>query len=85
MTHGDTVRDGDRAELARRAISFLDAIGNCMGLAHQRGVAGGRFIPARGDAYEGLLDVLGRQAHCVIIAALRRACGAFGDVSGGKA
>ena len=45
-------------------------------------VAGRRLIPAGGDADEGLVDLVLGQAHRVVVAAVRRAVGAHGDVAG---
>ena len=84
MAHGDAVGDGDGAEFARRAAGLLDALLGRLGLAHQGDVAGRGFVPAAGDADEGLVDLLLGQPHGVIIGAMRRAAGTFGDVAGGQ-
>ena len=57
-----------------------DALLHRLRLAHQRDVARGRLVPAGGDADEGLVDLLARQTHGVIIGAMGRAGGTLGDV-----
>ena len=73
MPHGDAVGDGDGAEFARRAVGGDNALLDGLRLAHQRDVAGRGLVPAGGDADEGLMDLLARQTHRVIIGAMRRA------------
>ena len=73
MPHGDAVGDGDGAEFARRAVGGDDAFLHGLRLAHQRDVAGRGLVPAGGDADEGLVDLLARQTHRVIIGAMRGA------------
>src|SRR5262249_463653 len=53
-------------------------------LAHQRDVAGGGFVPARGHAHEGLGDLFLGQPHRIIIRAVRRALGPHSGVARGK-
>ena len=81
MTHGDAVGHGDGAELARGAAGGGDALLDGLRLAHQRDVAGRGFVPAGGDADEGLVDLPGRQTHRVIIRAVRRPLWTFGNVT----
>src|ERR1044071_6958271 len=57
VSHRDAVRDGDRAELAGRTTGFLDTLLGGLCLAHQRDVAGRRFVPARHDADERLVNL----------------------------
>src|SRR5581483_5793547 len=73
--------DGDGAEFARRAVGGGDALLHGLRLAHQGDVAGGGFVPAGGDADEGLVDLLARQTHRVVIRAMRRAGGPLGHVA----
>src|SRR5260370_16180742 len=73
MAHGDAVGHGDGAELARRGAAGGDALLHRLGLAHERNVAGGGLVPAGGDADEGLMDLLAREPHGVIVGALRSA------------
>ena len=80
VPHRDTVGHRDGAEFARRAAGGRDAFLDRLRLAHQRDIARCRLVPAAGDADEGLMDLLGRQPHRVIVGPVRRARGAFGHV-----
>ena len=62
VTHGDAVGHGDGAEFARRAARRGDALLHRLRLAHQRDVARRCFVPAGGDADEGLMDLLASSA-----------------------
>ena len=73
VPHGDAVGDGDGAELAGRAVLRGHALLHGLRLAHQRDVARGRLVPAGGDADEGLMNLLARQPHRVIVRAMRGA------------
>ncbi len=84
MAHGDAVGHGDGAEFARRAAGFLDALLRRLRLAHQGDVAGRGFVPAGGDADEGLVDLLLGQAHGVEIGAVRRPLRPLGHMAAGK-
>jgi hypothetical protein len=84
MTHCDAVGHRDGAELARRAAVLPDAFLGGLRLAHQRDVARRGFIPARGNTDEGTMDFLFRQAHRVIVGAVRRALRTFSDVARGQ-
>ena len=53
-------------------------------LAHQRDVARGGFVPAGGDADEGLVDLLARETHGVIIGTMGRPGGTLGDMPTGQ-
>ncbi len=55
MAMPSVTRDG--AEFARGAVGGGDALLDGLGLAHQRNIAGGGFVPAGGDADEGLVDL----------------------------
>ena len=81
MAHGDAVGDGDGAEFAGRAARRGDPLLHRLRLAHQRDVAGGGFVPAGGDADEGLMDLLARQTHRVIIGAMGGAGGPLGHMA----
>src|SRR3974390_1371546 len=81
MAHGDAVGDGDSAEFARRAAAGGDTVLHGLSLAHQRDIAGRRFVPAGGDADEGLVNLLSRQSHRVIKRTVRSAVGAFSGVA----
>ncbi len=83
MPHRDAIGHCDGAEFARSAVALLDAFGSRMRLAHQGCVARRRLVPTGRNANEGLLDVLGRQAHGVEIAAMRRALRPLRNVAGG--
>ncbi len=58
-----------------------DTLLHRLGLAHQRDIARCCFVPAGGDADEGLVNLLPRQPHRVIESAVRGAVGAFGSVT----
>ena len=85
VAHGDAVGDGDGGELAGGSAGFFDAALDALGLAAEGDVAGCGFVPAGGDADEGLVDLVFGEAHGVVVAAVRGAAGAFGDVAGGHA
>ena len=78
VAHGDAVGDGDGAEFAGGAAGGGDAALDRLGLAHQRNVARGRFIPATGHANEGLVNLLLVQAHGIEIGPVRGALGSNG-------
>ena len=48
----------------------VDFGSDCLRLAHERNIAGRSLVPARGNADEGLVNLLGRQAHGVKIRAM---------------
>jgi hypothetical protein len=73
VAHGDAVCDGDGTELAGGAAGGRNALLDRLGLTHQGDVAGGGFIPARSDADERLVNLLGRQTHGVKVRPMRRA------------
>ena len=81
MPHGDAIGDGDGAELARRRAYGRYALLHRLRLAHERDVAGCRFIPAGRYANERLMDLPRRQTHRVIEGAMRRALRALGGVA----
>ena len=81
MAHRDAVRDGDRAEFARRAAGLLHAFLGGLRLAHQRDVAGRGFVPAGRDADERLMDFRFGQTHGVIVGTMRRAFRTLGHVA----
>ena len=80
MPHGEAVGDGDGAEFARRALGGGDALLHGLGLAHQRDVAGRGLVPAGRNADEGLVDLLTRQPHRVIVGAMRGALRPLGHM-----
>jgi hypothetical protein len=84
VAHGDAVghRDGD--ELARRPVGGGNAALYGLRLAHQRDVAGRRLVPAGSHPDEGLMDLLGRQAHRIVIRPVRRTLGPFRDMTAGQ-
>ncbi len=84
VAHGDAVGDRDGAELARRASGGGDALLHRLRLAHERDVAGRGLVPAGGDADEGLMDLLARQTHRVIVGAMGRALGTLRHVTAGE-
>ncbi len=84
MAHRDAVGHGDGAEFARRAAGFLHAALGRLRLAHQRDVAGGGFVPARGDAHERLVDFGLRQPHRIEVGPVRCPVRPLGDMAGGK-
>ena len=84
VAHGEAVRHGDGAEFARGAVGGGDTLLHRLGLAHQRDVAGGGLVPARGDADEGLADLLGGEAHGVIVGPVRCPLRAHADVAAGQ-
>ena len=55
-----------------------------LSLTHERNVAGGGLVPAGSDADEGLMDLLAREPHRVIVGALRSALGTLGHVPAGQ-
>ncbi len=55
-----------------------------LGLADQRDVAGRGLVPAGGDADERLVDLVGAEAHGVVVGAVRRPLGALRDVPAGQ-
>src|SRR5690554_6166293 len=67
MTHRDTVRHRNGAELARGAACLVDPLLHRLRLAHQRDVAWRSLIPAGRHAYERLVDLLFGEAHRVVI------------------
>ena len=81
VAHGDAVGDGDGGEFARRAAGLRDAALHRLRLAGERDVAGGGFVPAGGDADEGLGDLGLGEAHRVVVAAMRRAVRPDGHVA----
>ena len=81
VPHSDAVGDGDGAEFARGGTNRRDALLGCLGLAHQRDIAGGGLIPAGGDADERLVDLLGGQTHGVIERTVRRPLRTFGSMA----
>ena len=80
MAHGDAIGHGDGREFTRRAAAVLDADLDGLRLTVERDVARCRFVPAGGNADEGLMDFLVIQAHCIEIRPVRRARRAFGDM-----
>src|SRR6185437_9031462 len=84
MTHRDAVRDRDGAKFAGRTSGFLDTFFGGLRLTHQRDVAGRGFIPAGHDAHERLMNLALRQAHRVVIRAVRRAFRPFCHVARGE-
>ena len=81
VTHGNTVRHRDRAELARRTASALHAGLHRLRLAHQRDVAGRGLVPARHHADEGLRNLFSRKPHRIVVRAVRRTRRPLGDVT----
>ena len=81
VAHGDAVGHRDGGELARRAAGRGDALLGGLRLAGERDVAGRRLVPAGGDADEGLMDLLARQPHRVVVGAVRRAARPFRHVT----
>src|SRR5262249_36719193 len=61
-----------------------DALLHRLGLTHQRDVAGGGLVPTGGDADEGLVDLLPREPHRIVVGALRSALGTLGHVPAGQ-
>ena len=84
VAHGDAVGDGDRRELAGRAVGGLDAGLHRLRLAGEGDVAGRGLVPAGGDADERGVDFLLRHAHGVIEGAVRRLGRPFGDMPARK-
>jgi hypothetical protein len=84
VTHGDAVGHGDGAELARGSMRRCHALLHGLRLAHERDVAGRGLVPAGGDADEGLVNLVARQTHRVVVGAMRRACGPLGHVAAGQ-
>jgi len=81
MAHGDAVRDGDGAELARGAAGGGNALFGGLRLAHQGDIAGSSFIPAGRHADERLVDLLGGEAHGVEVGAMGRTRRSFRHVT----
>src|ERR1700691_5669854 len=84
MPHGDAIGDGDGAELARRRAYGRYALLHRLRLAHERDVAGCRFIPAGRYANERLMDLPRRQTHRVIERTMRCTLRAFSRVTTGQ-
>src|SRR5262245_36779473 len=84
MPHGDAVGDGDGAEFARRAVRRRHALLHRLRLAHQRNVARRSFVPTGGDADKGLMDLLTRETHGVVIGTMGSPGGTLGDVPAGQ-
>ena len=85
MAHSDAVRHRDRAKLARRSVGGFHTFRDCMCLPHQGRITRGRFIPAGRYTDKRLFNVLGREPHRIIIAAVRRALRPFGHMAGRQA
>ena len=84
VAHGNAVghRDGD--ELARRPGGGGNAPLYGLRLAHQGDVAGRRLVPAGSHPDEGLMDLLGRETHRIVIRAVRRPLGPLRHVPAGQ-
>ena len=84
MAHGDAVGHGNGVEAERRAAARHHALARPVGLLIERGVARRRVIAGRRQRHEWLGNVLFLPAHRIIIAAMRRALDANGDVTAGE-
>src|SRR5579885_2779588 len=83
--HRDSVADGDRVELHRRAAGFAHAALDVLGEGAQAEVAGHGLGPGVGDADHGTRDVRVGQADGLEIAAGGRAMGAVVEEAAARA
>ena len=84
VAHRDAVGHRDGNELARGSVGGRNPALHRLRLAHQCDVAGRSLVPAGCDADEGLMNLLRRQTHRVIIGAMRRALGTLRHMPAGQ-